>query len=71
MVLKEPEPEIMVSELADSSVNFIVRPWSLTSDYWTVHREITRQVKERFDAEGISIPYPHSEVYVHQVESPS
>jgi len=51
-VLKDPEPTIKVSELADSSVNFICRPWVKTPDYWTVYWEVTRAVKERFDEEG-------------------
>jgi small conductance mechanosensitive channel len=66
-VLDEPEPLIKVHELADSSVNFICRPWVKTDDYWDVYWDITRQVKERFDAEGVSIPFPQRDVYVHQV----
>ncbi len=65
--LKDPEPSINVSELADSSVNFNVRPWAATSDYWDVKYDILRTVKERFDAEGISIPYPQRDVHMHQV----
>ena len=53
-----PEPLVRVHELADSSVNFIVRPWTDTSDYWEAFGDITRTVKDRFDAEGLSIPYP-------------
>jgi small conductance mechanosensitive channel len=64
LVLKEPEPVIKLNELADSSVNFICRPWTKTSDYWTVYWDITRQVKERFDQAGISIPFPQREVHV-------
>ena len=64
LVLKDPAPTIKVSELADSSVNFICRPWVKTADYWTVLWEVTRTVKERFDEEGISIPYPQSEIHV-------
>ncbi len=67
LVLKEPEPVIRVSELADSSVNLICRPWVKTPDYWQVHGELTRAVKERFDAEGISIPFPQRDVHVHTV----
>jgi small conductance mechanosensitive channel len=62
-VLKEPEPVIRVAELADSSVNLICRPWVKTADYWPVYWEITRAVKERFDAEGISIPFPQRDVH--------
>ncbi|HSQ69931.1 MAG TPA: mechanosensitive ion channel family protein, partial [Steroidobacteraceae bacterium] len=64
LVLEEPEPVIRLNELADSSVNFICRPWTKTADYWTVYWDITRQVKERFDAAGISIPFPQREVHV-------
>jgi small conductance mechanosensitive channel len=64
LVLKEPEPVIKLNELADSSVNFICRPWTKTADYWTVYWDITRQVKERFDQAGISIPFPQREVHV-------
>ena len=66
LVLKSPEPVIRVHELADSSVNFVCRPWVNTSDYWTVYWDITRQVKEEFDRQGISIPFPQREVHVHQ-----
>ena len=64
-VLKEPETVIRVSELADSSVNLICRPWVKTEDYWTAHGELTRTVKERFDAEGLSIPFPQRDVHLH------
>ena len=67
LVLKDPAPVIQVNELADSSVNFVVRPWAKTSDYWGVYWDVTRQVKERFDAEGISIPFPQQDVHMHQV----
>jgi small conductance mechanosensitive channel len=63
----EPAPVVKVHALADSSVNFIVRPWTATGDYWEVYWDVTRQVKERFDAEGLSIPYPQQDVHVHQV----
>jgi len=59
-VLQSPEPTVNVMELADSSVNFAVRPWSTTEDYWTVYFDITEQTKEALDAAGIEIPYPHS-----------
>ncbi|GAB5405869.1 MAG: hypothetical protein Aurels2KO_41000 [Aureliella sp.] len=64
-VLADPKPTIKVNELADSSVNFICRPWAKTEDYWTVYWDLLRTVKERFDAEGISIPYPQRDVHVH------
>ena len=64
LILKDPEPTVQVHELADSSVNFIVRPWTLTSDYWTVYWEITRRVKIRFDEEDISIPFPQQDIHI-------
>ena len=64
-VLKEPATTIRLHTLADSSVNFVVRPWTKTSDYWTVYWDITREVKNRFDAEGIGIPYPQQDVHLH------
>jgi small conductance mechanosensitive channel len=67
-VLSEPEPMIKLHELADSSVNFIVRPWVKTEDYWDTYWAITKAVKKRFDAEGISIPFPQRDVHV--IESP-
>jgi small conductance mechanosensitive channel len=67
LVLGSPEPVIRVNELADSSVNFVCRPWAKTSDYWTVYWDITRQVKEQFDQNSISIPFPQRDVHVHQV----
>ena len=59
-VLKSPAPTVNVSELADSSVNFAVRPWSTSEDYWDVYFGITEDVKEALDAAGIEIPYPHA-----------
>jgi len=64
LILKDPEPTVKVHELADSSVNFIVRPWTLTADYWTVYWEITRRIKVRFDEEGISIPFPQRDIHI-------
>ena len=63
LILEDPAPVIKVHELADSSVNFICRPWSKTEDYWTVYWDLTRKVKETFDAEGVSIPYPQMDVH--------
>ena len=65
--LKDPEPMVKVHELGDSSVNFVVRPWVKTDDYWDVYWDVTRTVKERFDAEGVSIPFPQRDVHMHQV----
>ena len=67
-ILKDPEPVIAVSELADSSVNFVCRPWVKTADYWGVYFDLTEAVKLRFDKEGISIPYPQQDVHMHTVE---
>src|SRR5690606_11450131 len=58
-ILKEPTPTVNVLALADSSINFAVRPWCSTDDYWDVYFDITEQVKEALDAAGIEIPYPH------------
>jgi small conductance mechanosensitive channel len=68
LVLADPAPVVKLHELADSSVNFVCRPWVKTSDYWAVYWDVTRLAKERFDAEGISIPFPQQDVHVHQVE---
>ena len=65
--LDDPAPIIQLNELADSSVNFICFPWVKTDDYWTVYWDITRTVKEQFDANGISIPFPQQDVHLHQI----
>jgi small conductance mechanosensitive channel len=65
-VLKDPETNIRLHELGDSSVNFIVRPWVKTEDYWETYWAITRAVKMRFDEEGISIPFPQRDVHLYQ-----
>ena len=64
-ILDEPEPIIHVHELADSSVNLICRPWVKTEDYWDVYWDITKAVKVRFDTEGISIPFPQTDMHVY------
>ncbi len=66
-ILKDPEPTVAVGELADSSVNFVVRPWVNSADYWAVKWDLTEAVKLRFDKEGISIPYPQQDVHMHNV----
>lgn len=66
LVLAEPAFNVKMHELADSSVNFICRPWTKTSDYWTVYWDVTRSVKERFDAEGVSIPFPQRDVHLFE-----
>lgn len=65
-VLKEPVHQIMVSELADSSVNITVRAWVNTPDYWKVFFETTEKVKKEFDLNKISIPFPQRDVHIHQ-----
>ena len=67
-ILKDPAPVVAVSELADNSVNFVVRPWVNAADYWGVYWDLTESIKKRFDAEGISIPFPQQDVYMHAVE---
>ena len=59
-VLKDPAPAVTVAELADSSVNFAVRPWCNTDDYWDVYFDVTENTKIALDKAGIEIPYPHS-----------
>jgi small conductance mechanosensitive channel len=63
-VLDDPEPIIKVHELGESSVNFAVRPWVKTSEYWDTYWDLTKAVKLRFDKEGISIPFPQRDVHV-------
>jgi len=63
-VLDDPEPMIKLHELADSSVNFVVRPWVESDDYWDVYWDLMRTVKIRFDEEGISIPFPQTDVHL-------
>lgn len=65
-ILKDPAPTVAVAELADSSVNFVVRPWVASGDYWGVKFDFNEAVKLRFDAEGISIPFPQMDVHVHK-----
>jgi small conductance mechanosensitive channel len=67
-VLDDPEPAVKLYKLNDSSVDFVVRPWVKTDDYWDVFWDVTRSVKMRFDEEGVSIPFPQRDVH-HYVES--
>ena len=62
-ILDDPAPAVVVGELADSSVNFNVRPWCKTADYWGVYSDVHEKIKLTFDAEGISIPYPQMDVH--------
>lgn len=64
-ILENPECLIAVAELADSSVNFTVRPWVKTENYWDVKYALTESIKNRFDSEGISFPYPQRDVHVY------
>jgi len=65
LTLDQPEPIIRLHELGDSSVNFAVRPWAKTDDYWDVYWDLMRAVKIRFDEEGISIPFPQRDVHLY------
>jgi small conductance mechanosensitive channel len=65
-IFKDPASLIAVSELADSSVNFVVRVWVKSGDYWGVNFDLTEAIKKRFDKEGISFPYPQQDVHIHQ-----
>lgn len=65
-ILKNPGPQIAVSELADSSVNFIVRPWVKAEDYWGVYFDLTEKIKKAFDANGVSIPFPQRDVHLYR-----
>jgi small conductance mechanosensitive channel len=67
-VLKDPAPTVAVAELADSSVNIIVRPWVNSSDYWAVHFDFQKNVKEAFDAAGVEIPFPQRVVHMQQAQ---
>jgi small conductance mechanosensitive channel len=71
LVLDEPPVMVRVDELGDSSVNLFCRPWVKTEDYWTVRWDLTRQVKERFDSEGISIPFPQRDVHLDPESAPT
>ena len=63
-ILKEPAPTVAVSELGDSSVNFVVRPWVKATDYWDVYFDITQKVKLSLDENGITIPYPQRDIHM-------
>lgn len=65
-ILTDPEPNVFVSELADSSVNFVVRPWCKTDYYWDVYFEVTEEIKKKFDDQNIEIPFPQRDVHLHQ-----
>jgi len=65
-LLTDPEPTIMLVELGESSIDIAVRPWVNTGDYWTARADLLQNIKEAFDAEGISIPYPQRDVHMIQ-----
>jgi small-conductance mechanosensitive channel len=69
-VLADPEPVVKVHSLGDSSVNFVVRPWVARDDYWDVHWDFMREVKLRFDREGVSIPFPQRDVHFYSTDGP-
>jgi len=66
LVLSDPAPTIKLNELADSSVNFVVRPWTKGANYWDVFWDLTAAVKKAFDAEGVSIPFPQHDVHLYR-----
>ncbi len=68
-VLDDPEPQVAVSELADSSVNLVVRPWVKKEDYWGTRFDVTHKIKEAFDANGIEIPFPQHVVHMASEEA--
>ncbi len=68
-VLQDPAPLVAVGELGDSSVNLVVRPWCKKEDYWALRFDLTRAIKEQLEAAGCSIPFPQSDVHLHQVSA--
>jgi small conductance mechanosensitive channel len=65
-VLKDPAPVVALGELADSSVNFVVRPWVKGADYWDVKFDLTEKIKLSFDQNGVSIPFPQMDLHMDQ-----
>lgn len=65
----EKDVDIFVSELADSSVNFAVRPWCKTEDYWTVYKYMQENIKKEFDKAGLGIPFPQMDIHMHKTEA--
>jgi len=68
-ILKDPEPQVALKEMADSSVNFVVRPWVKPEDYWAVFFETTEKIKKKFDEADITIPYPQRDVHIYEHKS--
>lgn len=69
-ILEEPEPQVMVANLGESSVDFAVRPWVKSADFWITKCDLTQKIKERFDKEGINIPFPQRDVHLFQEKNP-
>jgi small conductance mechanosensitive channel len=69
LVLDTPEPVVAVKELADSSVNYVVRPWCKAADYWTVYFDVTEKVKLALEANGLTIPFPQRDVHLFKTDS--
>ncbi len=67
-ILEAPKTQIIVTELAESSVNFAVRAWAKSSDYWSLFFDMNEKVKNKFDEAGVTIPYPQRDVHIHQVD---
>ncbi len=67
LVLSDPKPNVMLKDLGASSVDFAVRPWVKTDDYWTVYGDLMEQIKTNIEAAGLSFPYPQQDVHMHQV----
>ena len=70
-ILRDPEPLIVVGELADSSINFFVRIWVKSADYWDVFYDANETIKTRLDEAGINIPYPTMDINLHKAEAPA
>jgi small conductance mechanosensitive channel len=70
-ILPEPEPQVAVSNLGDSSVDLVVRPWCRGADYWSLRFDLTRRFKEELEGAGCSIPFPQRDVHLYQVQSAS
>jgi len=66
-LLQDPVPQVVDAELVDSSVYFNVCPWYATGDYWEILLDFQKNIKQRLDQEGVSIPFPQQDVYMHQV----
>ena len=66
-IQSDPEPLVAVSELSDSSVNLVVRPWCRRDDYWSLRYDLVRKLKEELEQAGCTTPYPQRDVHLHQV----